>query len=467
MADDAKAKAVAFAERMGQSTSSTEGGPEGDGAEEEMPEGLTKAQWAAQKRRTAREAARQTRLSKRPVVEEDEGPKAPTVGAWYDGGAYGGFPPFFGTSDGAERLYVETDDTEREARFAAADALAQAPRPAAAATSAYYVPFFDDDGTDAWVEKHDEDTLARYARCIAPRGQWGKHAPPWDAEAGRYVYAPPELYTTNHETVPELIENGDVELLRALLDCGHLPQGLDAPDPEFGLTAAYMAVTYDQPEILDELSRRGCDLRKPCDGEGDDAYGTPAFYAAYHGKVRVLETLVRLGVDTKDPCTKYGELPDAFYGNHGEDVARQLAYAATFRHRMASRLARYLWMAPVRKRYAVALKFARLIQRISRGAAGRRNAYALAMALLQDRNDAEAAVAAARAHLDALAAGDQEEEVLTMAEAVRREEEAEMKAALDAANDGREEWEEFFDDASGVPYYVHYQTGESVWEKPN
>ena len=124
--------------------------------------------------------------------------------------------------------------------------------------------------------------------------------PPWDAATGTFVYERPKLHTTNHETVPELIENGDVELLNALLDCGHLPEGLDRPDPEFGLTAAYLAVTYDQPAVLDVLAARGCDLAKMCDGEGDDAYATPAFYAAYHGKVRCLEALVRLGVDATD-----------------------------------------------------------------------------------------------------------------------------------------------------------------------
>ena len=91
----------------------------------------------------------------------------------------------------------------------------------------------------------------------------------------------------------------------------------------------------------------------------------------------------------------------------------------------------------------------------------------LATALLEDQRAAEAAAQAALARLAELEAAKEPEEVLTMAEAVAREEEAEMRAALAAANDGRAEWEEFFDEASGLPYYVHYQTGEFVWEKPD
>ena len=463
--DSNKAKAAAFAERMGQSASGADDDAKADAKDEN--EGLTKAQIAAKERRAARETARQTRASKRPVKEEDKEPEPVTVGPWSENDC-GGAIPHFGLAD-AERLYVFEDDTARAAGEAADDArryLDALPKPEPE-PCASYVGFFGDDGTDAFVEAAALDDLSRMHKCIRPQAQWGKRTPPWDAATGTFVYERPELHTTNHETVPELIENGDVELLNALLDCGHLPEGLDRPDPEFGLTAAYLAVTYDQPAVLDVLAARGCDLAKMCDGEGDDAYATPAFYAAYHGKVRCLEALVRLGVDATEPCTKHGEAPAAFYAKHGAVVAGQLAFAATFRHRMATRLTRYLLMAPRRRSYRVTVRYCALIQRVFRGFAGRRNAYQLATALLEDQRAAEAAAQAALAHLAELEAAKEPEEVLTMAEAVAREEEAEMRAALAAANDGRAEWEEFFDEASGLPYYVHYQTGESVWEKPD
>ena len=39
----------------------------------------------------------------------------------------------------------------------------------------------------------------------------------------------------------------------------------------------------------------------------------------------------------------------------------------------------------------------------------------------------------------------------------------------DAANggDGGGEWQEYYDDASGAPYWVSSTTGETVWENPN
>jgi len=61
---------------------------------------------------------------------------------------------------------------------------------------------------------------------------------------------------------------------------------------------------------------------------------------------------------------------------------------------------------------------------------------------------------------------DGEEPVLTLAEAMAREEAAEAEAAVASLNDRRDEWEPCVDNATGATYYVHYQTGESSWEKP-
>ena len=72
--DSNKAKAAAFAERMGQSASGANDDAKADAKDEN--EGLTKAQIAAKERRAARETARQTRASKRPVKEEDKEPEA-------------------------------------------------------------------------------------------------------------------------------------------------------------------------------------------------------------------------------------------------------------------------------------------------------------------------------------------------------------------------------------------------------
>ena len=196
--------------------------------------------------------------------------------------------------------------------------------------------------------------------------------------------------------------------------------------------------------------------------------------------------LVRLGVDATKPCTKYGEPPSAFFKAHGALVAGQLARAVLFRQRTATRLARFLWpprrpppfprnragrarrwMGPRRRHLRKTLRYVDLIQRTFRGFRSRRHVAALVAALVANRREAaEAAETARVALIPRPATADGDEEVLTMAEAVACEEAAETAAALSAANDGREEWEECWDEATGAAYYIHYQTGESVWEKP-
>ena len=183
--------------------------------------------------------------------------------------------------------------------------------------------------------------------------------------------------------MPQLIEAGDVDLLRALRRCGHLPGGLQGAD-DLGLTPAYLAVHFDRPAVLDFLREDGVDLTVACDGVGADGHGTPAFYAAFHGKVRVLRALARLGVAMEAPCTRFGEAPAEFFDRHGPAVAEQLRAAANFRHATATRLARFLWMGPARRRLALARRYARLLQNAYRGHSVRRHAADLAMALVAD-----------------------------------------------------------------------------------
>lgn len=181
----------------------------------------------------------------------------------------------------------------------------------------------------------------------------------WCGASHCYVYPGPTLRTTNHETVPQLIEAGDVELLEALVKAGHMPQGLSEAD-ELGLTPAYLAVTFDRPEVLRFLDDIGVDLAKPCDAVG---YATPAFYCAYHGNVRCLETLARLGVDLKAPCTKYGELPFKFAGRHPPVVADQLVDAVTLRDRSAVVISSHVRGRPDRCFYMAAKRLVVTIQR--------------------------------------------------------------------------------------------------------
>jgi len=143
--------------------------------------------------------------------------------------------------------------------------------------------------------------------------------------------------------------------------------------------------------VLALLARHGVDLGAPCDGEGDDAHGTPArglsarprgralrtmrsrcrmykgfraqvLRAVYHGKVRVLEALVRLGVDPDAPCTRFGELPSSFFELYGPGVAAQLTRACNVRHRAATACARFLWMGPRHRRFHQCITCVRALQ---------------------------------------------------------------------------------------------------------
>ena len=353
--------------------------------------GETRAQASARLRREKREAARKKREKKMREAEyhgKEEEPatvaeEKRATGAWADDGC-GGFPPLFGMCH-ADRLYVEDDPFPDPESFLLAPPPEPPPPPPAAAPPPPppRFAFFDDDGSDAWHGRHSLEELERMRRVVRRPDRWAPYAPPWDERALRYVYRGPELYACRHATVPQLIEAGDVDLLRALRRCGHLPGGLQGAD-DLGLTPAYLAVHFDQPAVLDFLREDGVDLTVACDGVGADGHGTPAFYAAFHGKVRVLRALARLGVAMEAPCTRFGEAPAEFFDRHGPAVAEQLRAAANFRHATATRLARFLWMGPARRRLALARRYARLLQNAYRGHSVRRHAADLAMALVAD-----------------------------------------------------------------------------------
>ena len=354
--------------------------------------GETRAQASARLRREKREAARKKREKKMREAEyhgKEEEPAAVAeekraTGAWADDGC-GGFPPLFGMCH-ADRLYVEDDPFPDPESFLLAPPPEPPPPPPPAAAPPPPPPrfaFFDDDGSDAWHGRHSLEELERMRRVVRRPDRWAPYAPPWDERARRYVYRGPELHACRHATVPQLIEAGDVDLLRALRRCGHLPGGLQGAD-DLGLTPAYLAVHFDRPAVLDFLREDGVDLTVACDGVGADGHGTPAFYAAFHGKVRVLRALARLGVAMEAPCTRFGEAPAEFFDRHGPAVAEQLRAAANFRHATATRLARFLWMGPARRRLALARRYARLLQNAYRGHSVRRHAADLAMALVAD-----------------------------------------------------------------------------------
>mmetsp|Transcript_13805 Transcript_13805/g.18438 ORF Transcript_13805/g.18438 Transcript_13805/m.18438 type:complete len:200 (-) Transcript_13805:13-612(-) len=169
----------------------------------------------------------------------------------------------------------------------------------------------------------------------------------WDHGKQKYVYDGPKFRSTNHNTIPMLIESGDIELLEILLRTGHLhAQSLKYFD-EMGLNPAYLAITYNRPEFLALLYINGVDLNQSCDEQG---YGTPFFYAVYHANIRCLEELIRLGIDPKSGCTKFGDKPTHFAKRHEPHIAAQLFKIIYHRDHAAARIQRLLIRYQLMKR---------------------------------------------------------------------------------------------------------------------
>ena len=68
---------------------------------------------------------------------------------------------------------------------------------------------------------------------------------------------------------------------------------------DLGISVAYSAVYYDQPDIIKYLHNRKIDLSQPCDPMG---YGTPLFYAIMMGRLQIMTTLQKLGYSLQKPC---------------------------------------------------------------------------------------------------------------------------------------------------------------------
>ncbi|KAJ1460092.1 hypothetical protein M885DRAFT_509813 [Pelagophyceae sp. CCMP2097] len=229
--------------------------------------------------------------------------------------------------------------------------------------------------------------------------------PSFRAVAGRFLdpneTAPPlfcpRVRGTDHETLPQLIEVGDVDLIRALDDLGHwLP--LDQLD-EVNLSPAYYAVLHDQPRVLWYLDHVGVDLSKACDDAG---YGAPAFYAAFAGSSSALAALAKLGVDLDAPCTKDGDAPAVFFDRHGALVSAQCHLARTLRHRSATSLTGTILAQPARLRFLAIRRGLVELQRRGRAKLRRRCAEETRCEAEALRADADAAARAAQAALDAI-----------------------------------------------------------------
>jgi hypothetical protein len=88
---------------------------------------------------------------------------------------------------------------------------------------------------------------------------------------------------------------------------------------DLGLSAVYLAIFYDRPDILRYLYDRGIDLAAPCDNQG---FGNIMYYAITLGKSRLIPFLNKLDVSVNNPCEEWFKLTPRHYA-----MARDDAYA--------------------------------------------------------------------------------------------------------------------------------------------
>ena len=80
---------------------------------------------------------------------------------------------------------------------------------------------------------------------------------------------------------------------------------LETPD-DLGLSLVFLAIQYDQPDMLEYCSKRGLDLKSPCDPM---KFGNAMFYAITLKKYRLIALLDHLGCKVNEPCNDLKQLP--------------------------------------------------------------------------------------------------------------------------------------------------------------
>lgn len=83
-------------------------------------------------------------------------------------------------------------------------------------------------------------------------------------------------------------------------------EDLELPDEDSGLSAAYLAIYYDRPNIIRYLHHRGVDLSKFCDPM---MFGTPYFYAIGFHRFEIVVVLEQLGYSLEMQCDCFGQKP--------------------------------------------------------------------------------------------------------------------------------------------------------------
>jgi len=119
----------------------------------------------------------------------------------------------------------------------------------------------------------------------------------WGSDAGARLLQ--IVMESNNGMAQQVIENKTDQL-----DLYSLEEIIEPDD--LGLTLPFLAVFYDQPDILEYLARRGVDLRSTCDSVG---FGTPMFYAVTLQKTRIISVLDKLKCSVNSSCDRFNQTP--------------------------------------------------------------------------------------------------------------------------------------------------------------
>jgi len=145
---------------------------------------------------------------------------------------------------------------------------------------------------------------------------------------------------------------------------------LSEPVDDLGMTLPFLAVFYDQPDMLEYLWKRGVNMKAFCDPM---QFGNPLFYAIHLKKTRLILTLDIIGVSVREPCDALEGLPMT-HAERLDDpfVKKAIEYAYGKEERARTLFLKHFLRSRERRRYKKKLVAIPLLLRCIRGMLGRK-----------------------------------------------------------------------------------------------
>ena len=141
------------------------------------------------------------------------------------------------------------------------------------------------------------------------------------------------------------------------------------PDPDMGLTIAFLAIYHDKVQIIKYLHQRGVDLSKFCDSIG---YGNCVFYAVSYARFDIIEVIEQLGYDIVGPCDELGQTPLRRAEAMGNmKIISHLRFLTTRRERVQTLMTKDCMRYFCRMRYMKSRRKIIMMQSVIRGFLGR------------------------------------------------------------------------------------------------